>query len=87
MNTGNINIGEILKNPALGNSTAGILAVVIAVAYWNPSLFPFAHAEHEHDIKNVQTVIDSSLAKASLRSEIKIATRSIWPLASARRDG
>lgn len=72
-----LKVGEILKNPAVGNSTSGGLLAFLVVMLFNPDWTPFAQAEHEHDIKNVQTEIESHLEKAALASEIKAASRSI----------
>ena len=70
-------VAELLKNPAVGNTTSGGLLAVMLVLFLNPDLTPFAHAEHEHDIKNVQVEIETHLEKAALNSEIKAAARAI----------
>lgn len=72
-------LASLLKNPALGNGTSGLMATLFAALVINPGWSPFAYSEHEHDydIAAVQTVVTEIVQAESLRTSIEDATLEI----------
>ena len=64
---------QVLKNPALGNSVAGIMVILGAFVLWYPAASPFAYADHMHDISKVQAVITDTVNVANIQTFMQLA--------------
>lgn len=67
-------VGSFLKNPALGNSASGGMALALSVLFFNPNLIA---SSHEHDIEKVQAVVTATVEIANLRTFIRQAAEEV----------